>query len=138
MRWTTPTDLAAQVRKLWDRGLLLASLVGGESVFPRRLTLKGPDSRELSERFPEVRDWIAKLSAAAGRYRIEWRAINHRVLGSNQLPTAIWVEAPARTDLFSRKASTTGSGTGRRLAATAGNCRLDAQAPPAQDLPAPD
>jgi hypothetical protein len=92
MRWTTPTDLAAQVRKLWDRGLLLASLVGGESVFPRRLTLKGPDSRELSERFPEVRDWIAKLSAAAGRYRIEWRAINHRVLGSNQLPTAIWVD----------------------------------------------
>ncbi|WP_045222130.1 DUF3322 domain-containing protein [Desulfonatronum thioautotrophicum] len=92
MRWTTPTDLVAQVRKLWDRGLLLASLVGGESIFPRRLTLKGPDSRELSERFPEVRDWIAKLSAAAGRYRIEWRVINHRVLGSNQLPATIWVD----------------------------------------------
>lgn len=92
MRWTTPTDLVAQVRKLWDRGFLLASLVGGESIFPRRLTLKGPDSRELSERFPEVRDWIAKLSAAAGRYRIEWRAINHRVLGSNQLPATIWVD----------------------------------------------
>jgi hypothetical protein len=92
MKWTTPADLKAQVQKLWDRGLLLASLAGGESVFPRRLTLKGPDSRELSERFPEVRDWIAQLSAAAGPYRIEWRSVNHRVLGTNEIPAAIWID----------------------------------------------
>ena len=58
MKWTTPTGLQAQVHKLWDRGLLLASVAGGESVFPRRLGLKGPDSRALGERFSEVRDWI--------------------------------------------------------------------------------
>ena len=92
MTWTTPSDLKAQVQKLWDRGLLLASLAGGESVLPRRLTLKGPDSRDLSDRFPEVRDWIADLSAAAGPYRIEWRAVNHRVLGANQIPAAIWID----------------------------------------------
>lgn len=92
MTWTTPAALKAQVQKLWDRGLLLASLAGGVSVFPRRLTLKGPDSRELSERFPEVRDWIACLSAAAGVYRIEWRSVNHRVLGSNQIPAEIWID----------------------------------------------
>ena len=86
MKWTTPAELKTQVQKLWDRGLLLADIcetgAGGEAIFPRRLTLKGPDSRELSERFPEVRDWIAQLSAAAGYYRIEWRSVNHRVLGS--------------------------------------------------------
>lgn len=92
MNWTTPTNLKAQVQKLWDRGLLLASLSGGEPVFPRRLTLKGPDSRELSERFSEVRDWIAGLSAAAGHYRIEWRSVNHRVLGANEIPSAIRVD----------------------------------------------
>jgi len=54
MSWTTPAELKAQVQKLWDRGLLLSSLIGGESVFPRRLTLKGPDSRELSDSFTEV------------------------------------------------------------------------------------
>jgi hypothetical protein len=92
MRWTTPTDLKAQVQKLWDRGLLLAFLSGGASVFPRRLTLKGPDSRELSERFNEVRNWIAQLSAAAGPYRIEWRSVNHRVLGANEIPAEIWID----------------------------------------------
>jgi hypothetical protein len=92
MTWTTPAEVKTQVQKLWDRGLLLASMADGESLFPRRLTLKGPDSRELSERFPEVRDWIAQLSAAAGPYRIEWRSVNHRVLGSNEIPAAIWID----------------------------------------------
>lgn len=92
MTWTSPAELRTQVQKLWDRGLLLAAMAGGESLFPRRLPLKGPDSRELSERFPEVRDWIAQLSAAAGSYRIEWRSVNHRVLGNNEIPTAIWVD----------------------------------------------
>ncbi|MBW6512042.1 MAG: hypothetical protein K0A93_08005 [Desulfuromonadaceae bacterium] len=92
MSWTTPADLKTQVQKLWDRGLLLACVAGGESPFPRRLTLKGPDSRELGERFPEVRDWIAQLSAAAGPYRIAWRSVNHRVLGTNDIPAAIWID----------------------------------------------
>ncbi|MBE0582689.1 MAG: hypothetical protein IH612_02885 [Desulfofustis sp.] len=92
MMWTSPVDLKNQVQNLWDRGLLLASVAGGESLFPRRLSLKGPNSRELSERFPEVRDWIAQLSAAAGPYRIEWRSVNHRVLGNNAIPASIWID----------------------------------------------
>ncbi len=93
MSWTTPVELKAQVQKLWDRGLLLAGLVNGEPLFPRRLSLRGPTSRDLSERFGEVRDWIACLSAAAGPYRLDWRQVNHRVLGTNQLPSAVWVES---------------------------------------------
>jgi hypothetical protein len=93
MSWTSPADLKAQVQKLWDRGLLLAALAGGEPVFPRRLTLKGPDSRELSERFPEVREWIARLTSSAGEYRIEWRKVQHRVLGANDIPAAVRVES---------------------------------------------
>jgi len=92
MKWTTPADLKAQVNKLWDRGLLLASLSGGEAIFPRRLKFKSPDSRELSERFSEVRDWIAQLSEAAKQYRIEWRRVNHRDLGANTIPSAIWID----------------------------------------------
>ena len=92
MNWTTPTDVKAQVLKLWQRGLLLASLADAESVFPRRLTLKGPDSQALSDRFPEVRDWIAGLTAAAGHYRIEWKTVRHRVLGVNQVPSGIWID----------------------------------------------
>ncbi|NTU97537.1 MAG: hypothetical protein HGA62_06970, partial [Chlorobiaceae bacterium] len=51
------------------------------------------DSRQLSEHFAEVRDWIAQLSGAAGPYRIVWRTINHRVLGSNEIPSEIWIDA---------------------------------------------
>ena len=92
MKWTTPADLKAQVQKLWDRGLLLASLSGGEQAFPRRLTLKSPASRDLNERFSEVRDWIAELSKASGPYRIVWRRVNHPVLGANEIPSEIWID----------------------------------------------
>nr|VFJ66951.1 MAG: hypothetical protein BECKDK2373B_GA0170837_11812 [Candidatus Kentron sp. DK] len=92
MNWTTPDDLRAQVQRLWDRGLLLAALADGEPLFPRRLTLKAPDSGELSQRFAEARDWIGRLSRAAGYYRIEWQTRNHRVLGANQIPSAIWID----------------------------------------------
>ena len=92
MSWTTPNDVKAQVQRLWDRGVLLAVLAGGDDCFPYRLTLKGPGSRELSERFTEVRDWIDRLARAAGPYRIVWRTVNHRILGSNDVPKQIWID----------------------------------------------
>lgn len=95
MKWTTPADLKVQVRRLWDRGLLLSAVVSGEEVFPRRLTLKGPNSRQLSDSFAEVRSWIGRLTAGSGNYRIEWRRINHPVLGGNDIPSAIWVDTLA-------------------------------------------
>lgn len=91
--WTTPADLKARVQKLWDRGTLLASMAEGNNLFPLRLTLKGPSSRELSENFTDVRSWIAQLRKGAGRYRIEWRRVNHRVLGSNQIPSELWIDS---------------------------------------------
>ncbi|MEA4880080.1 MAG: DUF3322 domain-containing protein [Synergistaceae bacterium] len=92
MKWTTPADLRAQVQKLWERGLLLAPLSGGEPVFPRRLSLKAPASRDLSDGFSEVRGWIARLSKASGLYRIVWRRVNHPVLGANEIPSEIWID----------------------------------------------
>jgi hypothetical protein len=56
MNWTSPADLRAQVRKLWERGDILASLVTGEALFPRRLLLKSPTSAELAGHFDAVRD----------------------------------------------------------------------------------
>lgn len=51
------------------------------------------NSRELSERFPEVRDWIARISAASGPYRIEWHTVNHRILGVHEIPAQIWIDS---------------------------------------------
>ncbi|MDW7772255.1 MAG: DUF3322 domain-containing protein [Desulfobulbaceae bacterium] len=93
MNWTTPDDLRAQVRKLWNRGMILAGLATGEQLFPRRLVLRGPASKELAERFGEVRDWIARLDAGAGHYRIVWRRVNHRILGGNDMPAEVWIDS---------------------------------------------
>ena len=91
MNWTTASDLKAQLRRLWERGELLRPLVTGEPRFPLRLTLKGPGSTELAEQFESVRAWIAELVAVA-QWRVLWREVNHRVLGSQRLPQSIWVD----------------------------------------------
>lgn len=90
--WTTPADIRAQVQKLWDKGLLLASMVEGEAAFPRRLLLKGPGSSELADRFDQVRQWIAELRQGA-HYRVAMRELQHRILGSNQVPDEIWIDS---------------------------------------------
>ena len=90
--WTGAAELRAQLQRLWDRGDLLAERVTGESSFPRRLSLKGPSSTEMSDRFDAVRQWIAALCALP-HYRVELREFRHRVLGLNQVPAAVWVDS---------------------------------------------
>jgi len=92
LSWTGQRELRAQLQRLWERGDLLAELVTGESTFPRRLMLKGPSSTEMAEQFDAVRAWIAELRALP-HLRIELRELRHRILGTNQVPAAVWVES---------------------------------------------
>ena len=91
--WTTANDLKAQLARLWTRGDWPRAIVSGETFFPRSLELKGPDSTEFSDQFESVRAWVAGLEHAS-RFRIEWRGLNHRVLGTQRLPAAAWVDSP--------------------------------------------
>jgi len=91
--WSTPDDVRSRLRRMWDRGRLLSAMVGGEPPYPLRIPLKGPGTRELSERFDEARKWIAALveSEKAGDgpgYALEWREFSHRQLGANRIPVA--------------------------------------------------
>ncbi len=90
--WTTPADIREQVLKQWNRGTLLSTMVDKRELFPLRITLRKPGSREITDRFADVRDWISGLRASAGHYRIVWRTINHRVHGSNTVPSEIWID----------------------------------------------
>ncbi len=90
--WTSSKDLREQVERLWRSGKLLAVLLTDEQLFPRRLVLKTPTARQLSDRFAEVREWVAELEDGARHYRLERETINNRVLGTNTLPSAAWVE----------------------------------------------
>lgn len=91
MTWTTASELKAQLRRRWERGELLRSLVSESTIFPLRLALKGPTSAELAEHFEAVRAWIADLVAIPD-IRIEWRDVNHRVLGAQRVPHSVWVD----------------------------------------------
>lgn len=91
MNWTRPADLRAQVQRLWDRGELLASLVTGESPFPKRLVLRGPTSAEMADRFDEVRAWIGEIRAVP-HCRVEMREFRHRMFGANAVPEEAWID----------------------------------------------
>ena len=94
MNWSGPRELRAQLQRLWERGRILASLASGEALFPLRLGLKTPPSAELAARFNAVREWIGELRALP-HYRVEMRELNHRVLGRNSVPAAVWVDSLA-------------------------------------------
>jgi hypothetical protein len=56
--------------------------------------MKRPTSRELSERFDDVRRWARLLmeSSGDGRYSVQTRSVNHRVIGHNELPDGVLIE----------------------------------------------
>jgi len=89
--WTGPKELKAQLARQWERGELLRDAVTGDVRFPLRLSLKLPGSRDITDRFNEVRTWAAEL-AAADSIRVEWQEIRHRVQGAQILPACAWVE----------------------------------------------
>ena len=91
MNWTGPRELRTQLQRCWNRGELLAGMVNDESNFPRRLTLKRPTSAEMVDDFDGVRDWISELRSLPN-YRVEMRELRHRVLGTNKVPAAVWVD----------------------------------------------
>lgn len=99
--WTSAGDIEASLLKLWDRGGILAAKVTGETVFPFRLRVRGPDNRGLAVRFGEAQLWIRALEAASrtGRgfgFDLVWREVRHRQLGRNRVPYEIVV--PTETD----------------------------------------
>jgi hypothetical protein len=103
VRWTAATDVRAHVERLWRQGVLLASaadLGGGDEGddegdaagrFPLRVPLRGPSSAELGERFAEAREWITGLRSIP-RVRLECKQVRHRQLGTNEVPSQLWVD----------------------------------------------
>ena len=91
MNWTRPPDLRAHIQKLWDRGELLAALVTGEPLFPKRLTIKAPTSAEIATYFEEVRAWVGELRAFPN-CRVEMREFRHQLFGANAVPQAVWID----------------------------------------------
>lgn len=108
MGWTTIEDITAEVKKLWERGTILGAGLRGEALFPRRIRVSRPSSRDILERFDDVRAWARALedgSRVEGRagYVLEWEEIDHRQRGRNRIPSAVVVPTEADALALVRK-----------------------------------
>ena len=99
MNWSRPPELRAQLHKLWDKGILLASMVPSVHpvnalqqpvLFPLKLALAGPTSTQMVDNFNEVRAWSRELRAEP-HIRLKLREFKHRQLGINMVPYEAWV-----------------------------------------------
>ncbi len=94
--WGDHQSIIDRLQRLWRSGRLLGERLGDDaSLFPLRIPLKHPNSNVLADRFDAVRQWIAALRQASERhgYALEWKTINHRQLGTNQLPVAAIIDS---------------------------------------------
>ena len=89
--WTTPADIRGELLRRWGRGRLLADVAEPGELFPLRIGLRRPTSQELGSRFEEVRAWASELRGLP-HARLETREVNHRQLGANSIPVALWFD----------------------------------------------
>jgi len=100
--WTTEKSLMAQLQKMWDKGVLLQEIVAPSELFPLRLKLNAPKSKELSDNYEAVRIWVKQIQQLEG-YRIVLKAVRHRIIGENQLPNEIWIDTLSDAILLLKK-----------------------------------
>ena len=97
-RWTTPTELRAQLERRWKNGDFLVRQGASDApLFPLQLGLRVPDAKALRDEFEAVRTWIRALEAGSKDtlgfgYELVWAEINHRQLGRNRVPKAVLFE----------------------------------------------
>lgn len=90
----TPAEINKKAKKLWNSGKLLTASLKNEPLFPWHITFRKPTAQQQIEKFTEVRQWVSLLksqakSADKASYEIEYKTINHRQLGEQQLPSKI-------------------------------------------------
>ncbi|MFP5252546.1 MAG: Wadjet anti-phage system protein JetD domain-containing protein [Actinomycetes bacterium] len=87
--WTTPDDVVAKVRRLWDDGTLLRAHASGRPFEVLDIALRGPKPSEIGDDLDAVRRWVAALEAGRRddrRYSLRWHTVGGRHIGRNELP----------------------------------------------------
>lgn len=95
----SPAIIKTKAQRLWNSGRLLRAWLGVEDLFPWSLPLGCPRGGRLLDEFASVRVWKEGVESgckcAGGEgYRIEYREIEHRRLGSQRLPDRVVFDTP--------------------------------------------
>ena len=103
--WTSIAGIKAQLLKRWEKGQLLAEAIEATDLFPLRIALKHPSANQLGEDFASARAWVPQFQQAEKNNdcTVEWRIIQHRQLGKNELPVACVFETLEQAVAFIKK-----------------------------------
>jgi len=70
--------------------------VGEEGIFPLSLSFKIPSAKTMLTEFSTLQNWVKIITQFASQYdlQLQWREVNHRSLGRQQLPAALLLSTP--------------------------------------------
>jgi len=93
--WTTPTDVVDALRRRWDRGDLLKHVAQASPWEPIRIPVRGPTAGEISRDLGAVQVWVTSLRETG--WRLEMRKVGGRLVGTNEIPAAVWFDTADQT-----------------------------------------
>lgn len=90
-QWTSLQRIRSILESKWNRGIFLQESLFPENLFPLRIPLRGPTASELSDHFSEAQSWVSQFTNDGKRkfFDVQWNQINHRLLGTNEIPVAV-------------------------------------------------
>lgn len=96
MSWTELDEIKAKLNKAWAKGKLLRSPLDNDDGWPLRYPLRHPAASKLGSCFAEAQKWVQRWCAHEEKhdFQLEWRDINSRDIGRNELPVAIQFDYP--------------------------------------------
>lgn len=91
IKWSTLSQIKSILVKKWNSGIFLREYIEPSDLFPFRIPLRGPGSGDLSSQFDLARSWVQQFLNIDTKqlFEIEWKQVNNRILGQNQLPVAV-------------------------------------------------
>ncbi len=90
--WSDKQWIKEQLQRKWDSGQILRELLEQSDLFPLKMPLKRPQSKDINENFAEIAQWIKNLKNNSKHkigfgYELLEKEIVHRQSGRNSLPT---------------------------------------------------
>ncbi|MDQ6954836.1 MAG: DUF3322 domain-containing protein [Mariprofundaceae bacterium] len=96
MKWTSPNDIKDQLERRWLRGDICRASVRDTGDFPFVMPLRQPSAKVMLDDFASMQDWVKLMRAYAQKkqLQLEYKEINHRALGQQQLPCHVLLHSP--------------------------------------------
>ncbi|MDQ6967791.1 MAG: DUF2220 family protein [Mariprofundaceae bacterium] len=96
MKWTSPEDIKEQLERSWLRGDICRASVRDTGGFPLAIALRQPSAKVMLDDFANMQDWVKLMRAYAQKkqLKLEYKQINHRALGQQELPSHVLLHDP--------------------------------------------